>query len=145
MQEGYDVSALQFILKPIQKDKLFSALNRAEERLVKLRKTLIIDTEAGNRKILLNDIFFLEAFGHTTAVNTENKQYIVPQSIGSIEKLLDDSFVRCHRSYIAGIRHIRRIFKTEIELENGKSINLSRRLYKNVNQAFIKYYKREAL
>jgi CO dehydrogenase maturation factor len=41
----------------------------------------------------------------------------------------------------AGLEHISRITKSEVILDNGKSIPLSRRLYRKVNLAFIGYHK----
>jgi two-component system response regulator LytT len=45
-----------------------------------------------------------------------------------------------HRSYIVNLRFMRSIGKTEIALDNGTIIPLSRRLYKDVNEKFIQFY-----
>ena len=58
-----------------------------------------------------------------------------------MEKKLDTSFVRSHRSYLVGLRHITRITKTDVILDNGTSIPLSRRMYAEVNQKFIDFYR----
>jgi hypothetical protein len=61
-------------------------------------------------------------------------------NIGGIEKSVGSGFARCHRSYIVNLAHIRRITKTEVVMENGKAVPLSRRLYTAVNRAFIDYH-----
>jgi DNA-binding LytR/AlgR family response regulator len=55
-----------------------------------------------------------------------------------MEKLLGEGFFRCHRSYIVGMRHVRRVLRTAMVLDTGREIPLSRTLYDAANQAFIK-------
>ena len=62
--------------------------------------------------------------------------------ISDMEAQLGDGFVRCHRSYIVGLRHVNRITKTDVVLDGGEAIPLSRRMYNEVNQAFIAYHMR---
>ncbi len=57
--------------------------------------------------------------------------------------LKEYGFIRCHRSYLCGIRNIRTIGRTEITFDSGTHIPVSRRLYKEVNQAFIRYFRKE--
>ena len=71
---------------------------------------------------------------------TKTKTIEVKLPISTLNEQLDNTFVRCHRSYIVGIRHIDRITKTDVILDNEKSIPLSRRMYQETNQAFIKYF-----
>ncbi|MBU5438071.1 LytTR family transcriptional regulator [Tissierella sp. MSJ-40] len=50
-----------------------------------------------------------------------------------IEKTLDENiFVSCHRSYIVGLKHIRKIGKDNIELDNSHVIPVSRRQYSKI-------------
>ncbi|MBQ4604599.1 MAG: LytTR family transcriptional regulator DNA-binding domain-containing protein, partial [Clostridia bacterium] len=44
-------------------------------------------------------------------------------------------------SYIANLQHISRITKTDVVFDNGKSIPVSRRMYNDVNMAFINFYR----
>ena len=60
--------------------------------------------------------------------------------ISELEKLLGDAFIRCHRSYLVGLKHIARLSKTEVILDNGKALPLSRTAAPLVHKAFISYY-----
>jgi len=51
--------------------------------------------------------------------------------------------IRCHRSYLVNLRHIRRIDQTELSLDDGAQLPVSRRLYAAVNDAFIRFFKGE--
>ena len=139
--EGYEVSALHYLIKPVKEDKLFGVLDKAAERLKKSEETLLVHTSDETIKILLSDIIFIESFAHYIHIQTKKGKLETRTNIGEMERLLGDAFIRCHRSYIAGLRHISRITKTEVIFDNRNKIPLSRRLYTDVNLAFITYHK----
>lgn len=140
MAEGYEVSALHYLMKPVSKEKLFDVLDKALKNLNKTEKVILVDVEGISTRIKLNDIVSVEASGHKMIVNTSAEKYIVKKTIKEMQHILGDDFVRCHRSYIVGIKHIQKITKTDVILEDQIAIPLSRRLYNDVNDKFIKYY-----
>lgn len=147
ISEGYDVSALHYLMKPVAEEKLFEVLNKAVSKVKTKENCIFVDIENVHTRILTGDILYAESFSHSSVIVTTEKEYVTRLSFSAFEKLLDDSFtrefIRCHRSYIVGIKHIKSITKTDVILDNGKAIPLSRRLYHEANQAFIKYFKGE--
>lgn len=142
--EGYDVSALNYLIKPIKEAKLYECLDKAIEKVPKEEKTIIINMDGENHRIIQNDILYIESVGHFLELHTVDKKYMVRKNIGDIEKELDNNIlIKCHRSYIVGLKHIRKIGKTDILLDNKQIIPVSRRLYSNINIAFIKYFRGE--
>ena len=62
------------------------------------------------------------------------------KKISEIEELLPrEYFIRCHRSYIENVKHIKSIFKNHLLLADGEEIPISRGKYKDVNDIFINY------
>ncbi len=141
ISRGYDVSALHYLIKPVEKEKLSEVLSKACDNLKKEEKFILLSVDNESLKINLKDIIYVEAFGHSSCVVCENVEYNVKLPISDIAKMLDESFVQCHRSYIANIQHISRITKTDVVFDNGKTIPVSRRLYSYVNMAFINFYR----
>jgi len=139
--EGYDVSALHYLMKPVKEEKLHEVLDKAADRLKKAEQTLLVQTPDATAKVLLADILYIEAFAHYVAIQTNTASIETRANIGEIEQSVGEGFIRCHRSYIVGLQHIRRITKTDVILDDGKNIPLSRRLYTEVNLAFIEFYK----
>ncbi|MCC8068898.1 MAG: LytTR family transcriptional regulator DNA-binding domain-containing protein [Ruminococcus sp.] len=91
-----------------------------------------------------DSIMYCEAYGKSTQIyllkgNTLDSQI----SIGKLSKMLNREFISCHRSYLVSLRYIQSIGKTEITLDNGIKVPLSRRMYREVNKKFIKYYTKE--
>jgi len=140
MADGYDVSALNYLLKPIKEDKFFEVLDKALAGLRKASRTVIFPKAGGGVKIKPDDIIYAEVLSHTIALYlVNNKTEEFSMRISDTEKILGDGFFKCHRSYIVSMKYVRRVTKTAMILENGREIPLSRNLYDGANQAFIKY------
>ncbi|MCF6460188.1 LytR/AlgR family response regulator transcription factor [Clostridium sp. Cult3] len=139
--EGYDVEAINYLIKPIDENKLYECLDRALQKTPKEEKIILIEEQGGIHRIVQDDILYIESFGHNVEINTTDDKYFIRKNIGAIEKELDEnSFVRCHRSYIVNLKHINKIGKDELKLDKGETIPVSRRQYANTNKAFIRYY-----
>ncbi|MCL1630585.1 LytTR family DNA-binding domain-containing protein [Sporolactobacillus sp. CPB3-1] len=146
MDEGYEVSALHYLMKPVQKEKLIPVLERASQKKEKKIKTLLIEQDGETVRLNQENILCLEAFAHTIDVTTSEQNYQVKASIDRLERQLDPYlFVRPHRSYLVGLAYISQLGKTELTLDNGKNIPVSRRRYQEVNEAFIRFYKGDVL
>ena len=52
--------------------------------------------------------------------------------------------MRCHRSYLVNLKWVSRFTRTELLLDTGKRIPVSRRLADEVRKSFIAYYRGEA-
>lgn len=141
MAEGYDVSALHYLMKPLIAEKLFGVLDKAVKNSHKAERSVLFNIDGESMRVSTDKIMFAEAFAHLVAINIAGSSFEVKMTISEAEKLLGDGFIRCHRSYIVGLRYIRSISKSDVILDNGKKIPLSRSSYNTVNQAFIRYFK----
>ena len=139
--EGYEVSALHYLMKPVRVEKLEIVLNKAMSLIEKQETVLIIDTETGVVRLPVNEIQYIEAFAHNTKIQTTSGSHEVKRSISELESRLDEGFCRVHRSYLVGLRYIRQILKTGIVIDDSTLIPLSRRRYNEVNRAFIRFFK----
>lgn len=140
MAEGYEVSALHYLLKPVKPEKLIEVLERARSALKKTEQMIILPMDGGTLRLPAAQVECVEAFSHSVEIVTENGTVQVKQAISEIEKLLGNGFVRCHRSYLVGLKHIARLSKTEVILDSGRSLPLSRSAAAQVHKAFISYY-----
>lgn len=138
--EGYEVAALHYLMKPIRRDKLFDVLDRAVTALRKAGRTLLLPVEGETLRLILDRVEYVEAFSHTVCVVTENETLQVKKPISEMETLLGADFLRCHRSYLVHIAHIARLSKTEVFLDSGKVLPLSRAAAPAVHKAFVTFY-----
>ena len=91
-------------------------------------------------RLPVGQVQYAEAFSHMVAIVTETDTIQVKMPISEIEKMLGDGFIRCHRSYLVSLKHISRLSKTEVILDDGKALPLSRSAAATVHKAFISYY-----
>jgi len=139
--QGYDVSAIHYLLKPVKENVLFKMLDRAVSNLQKQEEYLFFSLGNVQKRIPVSSIVYVECFLHNLKIATTSESYTVMMTIRDMEKRLGDGFVRCHRSYIIGIKYISSISRTEILLDSGVRIPLSRTAQKEVYHRFADYYK----
>ncbi len=140
ISEGYDVSALHYLMKPVKQNKFFTVLDRAVAAMQKTERVILLPVGGEMLRLPVGQVQYAEAFSHTIAIVTETDTIQVKMPISEIEKMLGDGFVRCHRSYLVGLKHIARLSKTEVVLDNGKALPLSRSTAAAVHKVFISYY-----
>lgn len=140
--QGYDIGAIHYLIKPVEERKLFDVLDRALERIGTQGKKLIFKGKGETVAVPENQVEYIEARAHDTVLVCTDGDYQLPVPFGDAASMLPtDSFIKCHRSYVVNLRAVRRIGKYEITLDSGKGIPVSRRLYGDVNKAFIAFYK----
>ena len=145
MAEGYDVAALHYLLKPVSEQALERVLNRTLEQLQHQRKFLLCTSDGVTQKLYFDEILYVEVLSHTVTIHGDRgKDYLLHMTIRELEQELGNTFCRCHRSFLVNLVRIHQIKKTDILLDSGVVVPMSRRLAADVNQAFFAYYRREA-
>lgn len=140
ISEGYEVSALHYLMKPVKQEKLSAVLNRAAAAMQKAERVILLTVGGRIQRLPVSRVQYVEAFSHTVAIVTGTDTLQVKMPISEVEKLLGEGFSRCHRSYLVGLKHVARLSKTEVILDNGKTLPLSRSAAPLVHKAFISYY-----
>lgn len=136
--DGYDVSALHYLVKPVDKEKLFEVLSRAALKVKKNERNLMLDLSNETVRIPFHEISFLEVRQNYVTIHAK-QDYTVKKTLGEFEAELDERFYRTGRSYIINLTYIQRITKTEVYLSNSSIIPLPRGQYEPLNRAIIKY------
>ncbi len=145
ISEGYDVAALHYLMKPVNGEKLFRVLDRAAENSKVTAKKLIFHTDGEDRAVYADSIFYAEMFSHTVRIVTEDGDFETRMKLSELEIILGEDFIKAHRSYIVGLRHISSLTKTELTLDSGKTIPISRSEQQKVHTAFVRYFKGDSV
>ena len=136
ISEGYEVSALHYLVKPLSETKLFEVLNRAVLKIRKNEKALFLSLAGEMVRIPIYEIKYLEVQQNYVTVHSK-KDYTVKKTLGEFERELDERFYRMGRSFIVNLSCIDKITKTDVFLSDGSVIPLSRGQYEPLNKAFI--------
>ena len=145
LEEGYEVEALHYLVKPLSQEKLERCMEKALKRRRQERFVTVHGGE-GILKISQERINYVEARGRGCCVGRVKvpEELEVRESLSEMESLLEpEEFMKCHRSYLCSIGNIRRIDRGSVEFDDGSSIPVSRRLYQQVNRRFMAYFRRK--
>lgn len=137
--DGFDVSALHYLIKPVDTVRLYPVLDKALDNLQYRQRSVWIAHGEGAVKLPLADILYAEAQNVYVAVYTCQGEYRMRGTLAKFAEQLDDTFYRVHRSYIVGLRYVKKITRSEITMTNGTQIPVSRGKYDEIHGALIKY------
>ncbi|MEF9960945.1 MAG: LytTR family DNA-binding domain-containing protein [Niameybacter sp.] len=139
--EGYKIHAYDYLIKPIQQmDFLYTLRDITNHLVVDDEPSFIFPTSCGNLKIHLKDIYYIESNIRKTNLYLEDEQYTCQYNINTLEeKLHFAGFIRTHRSFIVNMAKIKLIKATEVILDNGDSVFLSKYKQKEVKTRFMHY------
>lgn len=131
--EGFELDALDYLVKPITFDRFLKAANRAEVHLNSLQDKsgntvnqtestpvsnfIFIKHYSKLIKINFKDVLYLEAQKDFVNFVTKEKEYLASMTLKSAEKQLPKaSFLRIHRSYIISIEAVTAMFGNVVEI-----------------------------
>jgi two-component system LytT family response regulator len=124
--EGYELNVIDYLLKPITFDRFFVSIEKfkqlqtpkkQEEKVSE--KHIFVSSGIKNIKIVFDEILYIESLKDYITIHLENKiSYHLKFNISSFEKLLNDDFVRIHRSFIINVKKLRSYTKNEIEIDS---------------------------
>jgi two-component system LytT family response regulator len=129
--EAYRANAIDYLLKPVDPDRLRDAVTRVASAIASERIVRLLCRDRETTKIVPTDgILFLQADGGYTNVQTEAASYLINDSLAALAEHLPEHFVRVHRTTIVNIRQV-----TELNKENdcaslgkqGHTVAVSRR------------------
>ncbi|QQY79647.1 LytTR family two component transcriptional regulator [Keratinibaculum paraultunense] len=142
--EGYDVDAINYLIKPISEEKLRECLSKAINKKEIQPKSILIEIDGGVHRIYEDSIMYLEIEGHELFIHQEDKTISIRKPLSEMEELLSmDEFIKPHRSYLVALKYIKYIDSKKITLKNRTTILISRGNSKEVQRKFFNYFKRD--
>jgi len=134
--EGYEVAALHYLMKPVNKDKLFAVLDRALEKRKQEERCLNLEAYGEMVRIPFYETRYLDVHQNYVTVHAK-ADYTVKRTLGDVERELDDRFCRVGRAVILNLKYIQRVTKTDVHLSDGTTLPLPRGAYEPLNRAII--------
>lgn len=141
--KAFDYDAVDYIHKPVTKDRFNNAVNKAVN-LYKLKHQtavpedddfIFVKSNLKNRKVFLSKLKYIQALGDYVKFVTEKDNFVVLATMKSFEKQLpSERFLRTHKSYIVNLDKIERYNSKNIEIDKEK-LPLSRHKKANLVEA----------
>lgn len=143
--ESFEIETLDFIIKPLKKERFDQTISRIVEFMEIKHKASLFDASIGGdsiyikegheqTKVKLHEILYLEALKDYTLIVTNQKRHCVLSSIGTLlKKSHFQSFIRIHRSFAVQKQFVQKINPQEIVLNNNVTIPIGRSYKDNIN------------
>ncbi len=137
--DAYSAEPVGYILKPVSRQTLAEALNRAIRHLTP--KSIVVDTPSATVSFHIRDITFIEVINKELLIHLQDGTVTrIYKTLSSMKEILPkDIFVQCHRCYIVSLYAVRSIKRFEITLKNHETIPVSKYSYKEVQEQLQQY------
>lgn len=114
IQEGYEVRAYRYLLKPLEYESIFKHTKACIDDLLDKKDTFIIKDKFQTHILKTNDIFYVEVLRKEVTIYTQEKKYRFKTSMKSIEnRLVKKNFFRCHKSYLINLKKVKSLIEKE--------------------------------
>ncbi len=138
---GYEVDALDFILKPADKYSFALKMKRALARMSpRSEDALVITTDTLETVALcVSAIKYVEVSGHYVVYHTQDGEYTQYATLKSVEEELSGrNFIKCNRCFLVNLAYVESIHKDEVYV-SGEKLLISRPQKKAFLNAFSDY------
>jgi two-component system LytT family response regulator len=157
--KAFEVHAVDYVLKPVGRERLAEALSRVRERLAVPRpgaspealaaaarppgqfvERLLVKGGANVHVIHVDRLDWIEAQDDYVAIRSEGKTHLKPRTLAEISAGLDPGrFVRIHRSYVLNVERLARLELYAKDsrvaiLKDGKELPVSRAGYARLRE-----------
>ena len=142
--ESYSVKAINYVLKPISKEKLFFTFDDILEH-IKVEKNndcIIVKSNEGIQKILISNLVFAEVIGRNVLYHLLSGKVIeCTESFSAVcENLLKfNCFIKTHRSFIVNMQYVNTIENKKVTLQSLSSVPVAQGKAREIKQQYLSY------
>ncbi|MDH6363309.1 two-component system response regulator LytT [Enterococcus sp. PF1-24] len=115
--DGYEVGALDYLLKPAKEEQLTRVLNKVQASLVKhSQKVYTFQNTAGLYRIPYEKILYFMSERRQVILVTETQKYAFYGKLDDVEKQVAPHFFRIHRRYLVYLAAVQQITGNSVQL-----------------------------
>lgn len=125
---GYEVGALDYVMKPITYYGFAMRLGRALKRVQQsVQRPILLPLSDGVKKLRIQQIYYVEVQNRILHFYTDEGEYTIRGTMQKVEESLSGhSFAKCNHWYIVNLRHVTEVRKN-IAVVAGHELEISRR------------------
>ena len=115
--QAFDLEALDYLTKPVRRDRLHAALQRVQQRLTMLQGATaapaapdpaIVVSDRGRVLLLpVREVLYLKAEQKYVTLRTARHTHVLDDALADLELRLGDAFIRIHRNALVAVKAIR--------------------------------------
>ncbi len=125
---GYEVGALDFVMKPINYYTFSMKMTRVLKRTKqKAQQEILLTLPDGVKKLNVQQIFYVEVQNRMLSYHTDEGVFMMRGTMQSVEQLLAPyAFAKCNHWYIVNLKHVSEV-KKNTAVVAGNELEISRR------------------
>ena len=125
---GYEVGALDFVMKPITYYAFSMRFARALKRVrQREQQQILLTLSDGVKKLEIGQIYYVEVQNRILHYHTDEGEYCMRGTMQSVEKALSTHpFAKCNHWYIVNLKHVSQV-RQNIVVVGGHELEISRR------------------
>lgn len=142
--KGYEVDAMDYILKPVEYFAFSQKLGKAIARITRQTDTVImVPTTDGIQKLTVSDIFYIESRGHNALYRTTKGIFISRAVLKDLEESMKQhGFFRCGKGYLVNMKRVDGVSGNDCII-SGEKIPISRIKKKEFMECLMQYMNKE--
>lgn len=137
---GYEVDALDFVLKPFNFYTFSMKLERSIQRVrPQTGQSIVLKTSDGVHRLEIDQIYYLETKSRMLYYHTSSGVFSVRGSLASAEQELSGlSFAKCNQCYLVNLKHVTDVLDNQVQVADTL-LEISRRNKKTFLDAVVAY------
>lgn len=142
--DAFDVRAINYLVKPVETQKLHTSLKRILADIIPSESKFLILHKGGEvKKIPFCKIMYCEVVNHRVFIYEKENTHEYGGKIDDLEKELNDDFFRCHRSFIVNLKYVDRYKAGVAYMPSAEKIPIAARRQGEFMKALLSYQRKE--
>lgn len=142
--ESYAVKAVNYVLKPISKDKLFAVFDELLEQINTKQNeaAIIVKSQDGIRKILVSNLVYAEVIGRNVMYHLASGKVIrctEPFSAVCDNLQKFGCFIKTHRAYLVNMQYVGTIDNQQVTLQTLSSVPIAQGKAREIKETYLTY------
>lgn len=137
--DGYQVNALDYLVKPIQPKRLGQVMKRIRESMAAQEDAYFsFHNIDGTYRFMLKEIDYFYSDRRLVVLVSKNKEYPFYGKLSKVAERLEDTFVRVHQRYLVNPSHVNYIGNNQVTIDNME-IPMSRSYKESATDELARY------
>ncbi len=142
--DAYGLKALDYLVKPVDKQLLFETIDKASRYLDKKEQFYVIQAKNGIVKVKYDDILWVEYKDHVLYFTLKggvikSKFYRVAFNLALEELFAHSDFVHPHRAFLVNMHHIKKVTTSDLKMSNAKTVPVSKNKLSETRNTYMRF------
>lgn len=139
--KGYEVEALDFILKPVSYETFAFKMDRAVAFVRRQQpQSILLRSGTDGYRVNISEVLYFEVLRHTIICHCTGGELSLRYTLRALEQQVEGmSFSKCNQCYLVNLAHVRAVKGFLLTLTDGSTLQISRSRKSGFFQDYTRY------